>query len=632
MAGLEETLPGLMLRNAQLRPDKPAIREKDLGIWRTYTWADYAREVEEFALGLLSLGFGKGDKLVVIGDNRPRLYWGQIAAQALGGSAVPVYQDSIAEEMVFVLADADTKIIVAEDQEQVDKVLSIMDRLPALEWLVYDDDRGMVDYDQPNLKSFVAVQEAGREYGASNAGAFERSVEALSADGIALMSYTSGTTGQPKGVMLSHGNLVATAKIFCANEDVRESDDFLAYLPMAWVGESMYNMTVALLAGCCSNCPEGPETLERDLRELGPTGFIASPRGWETILSHLQVKANDTSGVKRWFYETFRRVAVKAELAKAEGRSSGRGLMRWLGEFFVYGPVRDQIGLRRARWCYTGGAPLGHDTFRFFRAFGVNLKQVYGSTEVSGLVSIQRDDNVNPDTVGPPCPGIDVRIGENSEILVKSPGVFKGYYKREDATATAFTEDGYFRTGDAGVLDRKSGELLIVDRAKDVGKMADGTAYAAQFSESKLKYSPYISEAVSFGDGREFVSVMVAVDQSTVGNWAEKNGIPYTNYMDLSQKPEVRELISNEIARINATLPDSIRVKRFLLLAKDLDADDSEITRTRKLRRSYIAERYAPVINAFYDDKAEVDLRTEVTFEDGRRSHVDARLHIQDAA
>ena len=624
----EDTLPGLVLRNAQVRPTKPAIREKDLGIWRTYSWTEYAREVTEFGDGLAAMGFGPGDKLVVIGDNRPRLYWAQVAAQGLGGSAVPVYQDAIAQEMGFVLADADTKIVVAEDQEQVDKILSIKDQIPTLEYVIYDDSRGMAHYDNPILRSFPDVQQLGR----GKAGAYEKSVDALDPESIALMSYTSGTTGNPKGVMLSHNNLLETAKTFVANEDVRESDDFLSYLPMAWVGEGLFGLTVSVFTGCSTNCPEAPETLERDLRELGPTGFIASPRGWEAILSGLQVKANDTSGLKRWVYDLFRQAAVDAELAKAEGRSGGMGIKRMLGEFFVYGPVRDQIGLRRARWCYTGGAPLGHDTFRFFRAIGVNLKQIYGSTEVSGLVSLQKDDNVNPDTCGPPCPGVEVKISEDSEVLVKSKGVFKGYYKREDATAEVFTADGFFRTGDAGVLNEKTGELLIIDRAKDVGKMADGTAYAPQFIESKLKFSAFISEAVSFGSEREFVSVMIAIDPNTVGNWAEKQGIPYTNYTDLSQKSEVRGLIATEIARVNSSLPESVRVKRFLLLAKDLDADDAEVTRTRKLRRAFIAERYAPVIDAFYSNKTEVDLRTEVTFEDGRRSHVEARLLIQDAA
>ena len=534
-----------------------------------------------------------------------------------------------------MIADADTKIIIAEDQEQVDKVFSIRDRLPSLEHVVYDDDRGMTHYRDPLLHRFADVQARGREHESAHASAYEKAIEALQPSAIAVMCYTSGTTGQPKGVMLSHSNLVESAKAFCANEDVRESDNFLSYLPMAWVGEVMYGMTVGLLSGCASNYPENKETLERDLRELGPTGFVASPRGWERILSQLQVKANDTGGIKRWFYETFRQVAVDVELAKAEGRPVGLGLSikRVMGEFFVYGPVRDQIGLRRARWCYTGGAPLGHETFRFFRAIGVNLKQVYGSTEVSGLVSIQSDDRANPETVGLPCGGVEVKIEpDTSEILVKSAGVFQGYYKREEATKEAFTSDGYFKTGDAGVLSNENGELLVIDRAKDVGRMADGTAYAPQFIENKLKFSPYISEAVSFGDGRPYVAAMIAIDQSTVGNWAEKNGVPYTNYMDLSQKPEVQELVANEIARINTTLPDSVQIKRFLLLVKDLDADDAEITRTRKLRRTYIAERYESVVNAFYSGAAEVNLSIEVTFEDGRRSHVEARLLIQDAA
>jgi long-chain acyl-CoA synthetase len=629
MAG-EDTLPGLVFRNAETRGGKPAMREKSLGIWRTWTWSDYAEEVKSFADGLAAMGFGPDDKLVVIGDNRPRLYWAQLAAQGLGGAAVPVYQDSIAEELAFVLADADTKVIVAEDQEQVDKVLSIRDRIPTLEWLIYDDDRGMTSYQDPQLASFAEIQAKG----SSNPGSFARSVAALDPEAVAIMCYTSGTTGQPKGVMLSHRNLISMASTLCDQEDIRESDDFISYLPMAWVGESMYGTTVALLTGCCSSCPEGPETVQRDLRELGPTSFIASPRGWETILSQLQVRREDTRGVKGWILRTFLDYAMTLENAKAEGRSlgAGAGLMRGIGELLVYGPVRDQIGLRRTRWCYTGGAPLGHDTFRFFRGIGINLKQLYGLTEVAGLVSFQTDQAANPDTVGRPCDGIDVKIAESGEILVKSSGVFKGYYKRDEATAEAFSPDGYFKTGDAGLIDQKTGELLVIDRAKDVGKMADGTAFAPQFIENKLKFSPYISEAVSFGNGRQFVSAMIAIDQSTVGSWAERNGIPYTNYMDLSQKPEVRDLITGEIGRINATLPDAVRVKRFLLLAKDLEADDAEITRTRKLRRGYIAERYAPVIDAFYNDEKEVDLRTEVTFEDGRRSHVDARLLIQNAA
>lgn len=626
----EQTLPALVLANARTRGDKPAMREKFHGIWQTFTWVDYADEVRRFALGLKALGFGAGDKLAVIGDNRPRLYWAQLAAQALGGAAVPVYQDSIADELAFVLADAEVSVIVAENQEQVDKSLSIKDRLPMLKRIVYDDNRGLTDAYDPMMIAFAAVQEMGED---GDAASYEAGIAALEPDQIALMCYTSGTTGRPKGVMLSHANMLSTARTFVANEDVRESDDFLSYLPMAWVGDATYSLVASLVAGASCNCPESPETLQRDLRELGPTGFIAPPRAWEAVLSEIQVKAGDLSGIKKWVFETFQAAALEARRKEEAGEPLGLGdkLKTFLGEYLVYAPIRDQFGFRRARWCYTGGAPLGPDTFRFFRAMGVNLKQVYGSTEITGLATLQRDGAANPNTVGMPCPGIDIRVAESGEVQVKSDGVFKGYYKNETATKEAFTDDGWFKTGDAGVVD-SDGQLTIIDRAKDVGKLDNGSAFAPQFVENKLKYSPFISEAISFGHERPFVCAMVAIDFNTVGKWAERKAMPYTNYLDLSQKPDVRALIGEEIEQINRTLPEALRVKRFLLLGKDFDADDAEITRTRKLRRAYIAERYAGVISAFYGGDAEVDLRAEVTFEDGRRSHVDMRLSIQDAA
>lgn len=624
------TLPALALQNAETRADKPAMREKYHGIWQTYSWSEYNDEVRDFAFGLTAIGFKAGDKLAVIGDNRPRLYWAQLAAQALGGAAVPVYQDSIAEELAYVLADADASIVVAEDQEQVDKVLSIQDKLPNLTHIIFDDDRGLGDYDEPNVMSFADVTAKGA--GGDVAG-YAASVNALDAETIAFMCYTSGTTGRPKGVMLSHGNMLSTARIFVANEDIRETDDFLSYLPMAWVGDATYSLATSLLTGASCNCPESPETLQRDLRELGPTGLIAAPRAWEAVLSEIQVKAEDMSGLKRWVFETFLNAAIERRRKEEAGEATsvGERFKTWLGEFLVYAPIRDQFGFRRARWAYTGGAPLGPDTFRFFRAIGVNLKQVYGSTEITGLASLQRDGAANPDTVGKPCDGINVRIADTGEVQVKSPGVFKGYYKNDDATKDAFSEDGWFKTGDAGVID-SDGQLTIVDRAKDVGKLADGSAFAPQFVENKLKYSAYVSEAISFGHERPFVCAMVAIDFNTVGKWAERMALPYTNYLDLSQKPEVRELVGREIEQINRTLPEALRVNRFLLLGKDFDADDAEITRTRKLRRAYIADRYSGVIDAFYGGQEEVDLRAEVTFEDGRRSHVDMRLTIQNAA
>jgi long-chain acyl-CoA synthetase len=628
-----DTLPGLVLENARRLGDRPAMREKDLGIWRTHTWQEYAGHVRDFALGLQSLGFGQGDKLCVIGDNRPRLYWAQFSAMAVGGIAVPVYQDSIATELAYVLQDADVKVVVAEDQEQVDKILSIRDQIPSLEVIIFDDPRGMTDYRDDMLKPFGEVEALGADVHGQNPTRFEEVVNALDASNIAMMAYTSGTTGKPKGVMLSHQNLVSAGRIYAENEDIQSDDDFFSYLPLAWIGEALYGMTVSVIVGCTSNCPEGPETIERDLRELGPTGLIAAPRVWETMLSRIQVRANDASALKRVVFRTFRDVGVKAETLIAEGKPVPVHirLLRWLGEFVVYGPVRDQLGLRRAKWSFTGGAPLGPDTFRFFRAFGINLKQVYGSTEVSGLVSFQLGHDGNPDNVGLPCPGIDVKIAENGEVLVKSPGVFQGYYKNEEATQEAIDAEGWFHTGDAGIIE-KSGHLTIIDRAKDVGKLSDGSAFAPQYVENKLKYSPYISEAVAFGHDRPHVCAMIAIDFNTVSNWAERLGLPYSTYMDLSQKAEVRDLVSEEIRRINLTLPEVSRIRRFLLLAKDLDADDEEVTRTRKLRRSFIAQKYQRVIDAFYDGQGEVELSTEVTFEDGRKSMLETQLTILEAA
>lgn len=626
----QDTLASLLLENETKRPERPAMREKNLGIWQTFTWREYIGHVREFALGLKARGFGPGDKLCVAGSNTPRLYWAEMAAICLGGTAVPVYQDAIANELKYVLNNAEVKVIVAEDQEQVDKILSIRDDLPSLELLVYEDSRGMLHYEEPFLLSFDEVLEEGRGQEAS---LFTAAVKAVKPGDIAFMCYTSGTTGNPKGVMLSHHNLVTSAHIFLANEDVRDTDDFLSYLPMAWVGEALYGTAVSIVSGCSSNCPESPETFRRDGRELGATGFVAAPRSFEMILSEIQVKANDAPPLKRWVFNTFKDVAVEVENRKAEGKSVSMGmkLMKALGEILVYGPVRDQFGFRRARWVYVGGAPLGPDTFRFFRAFGINLKQLYGSTEACGTVTLQTDGDASPDHVGKPCPGIDVKIAENGEVLVKSPGIFVGYYKNEEATREAIDADGWFHTGDAGILE-KSGELTIIDRAKDVGKLVDGSPFAPQFVENKLKFSPYISEAVSFGHDKPYVCAMIAIDYNTVGNWAEKAGIAYSNYMDLSQRDDIRNLIRDEIKRINPSLPEVSRIKRFLLLAKDLDADDAEVTRTRKLRRGYIAEHYAPVIDAFYSGGAEVDLETEVTYEDGRKATMQANLVIQEAA
>jgi long-chain acyl-CoA synthetase len=627
------TLPKLLQRNANEDPGGAGIREKTRGVWQTYSWAKYRDTVRDFAHGLASLGFQRGDKLSAVGDNRPQLYFCQLSAQALGGVAVPVYQDSIASELVYVLNHAETSVIVAEDQEQVDKALSLKDMLPNLRWIIFDDSRGLWAYDDPILRSYESVLEAGRAYGQANPGFYEAELAKGTAADTAMIAYTSGTTGSPKGVMLSHRNMITAVEAFIEVNEVRRGDNWLSYLPMAWVGDTAFSLAMALVGRLTANCPESPETVQRDLRELGPDAMLAPPRIWENMLTQTQVKSGDASPLKRWTFEFFRGVAERCEVKRSDGQSPSllERLGLAVGEVLVYGPVRDQLGLRKARWCYTGGAPLGPDTYRFFRSFGINLKQVYGATEASALIACQADAEANPNTVGRPIPRVEIRIDDRGEVLLRGPNVFVGYFKQEEATRDTVTPDGWLKTGDAGFFD-KQGHLVIIDRAKDVGKLADGSAFAPQFIENKLKFSPFIREAVAFGDQRPFVVTMIAVDMQTVGTWAEKRGLAYTSFMDLSGKPEVAALIGAEIAKANATLPDVQQVKRYLLLNKELDADDAEMTRTRKVRRRFVAEKYDSVITAFYGGKQEADVTVEITFEDGRKSTLRSTIAIHDVA
>jgi long-chain acyl-CoA synthetase len=554
-----------------------------------------------------------------------------VAAQSLGGISVPVYQDSIAKELAYVWNHAEVSVIVAEDQEQVDKVLALRDELPALRLVVYDDPRGMTGYRYDWLKSFEDVQEAGRKFGVERPGFFEAEIEQGRADDVAVISYTSGTTGSPKGAMITHANAIGVAESFRQASRLVPEDTSLAYLPMAWAGDSVYTLFASLAAGFCANCPESPETVQRDLRELGPSTLLAPPRIWENMLTAVLVRAADATPLKRRTFDYFRGAAERAEILRTEGKPlpARLRLATALGEFFVYGPVRDQLGLRQTRWALTGGAPLGPDTFRFFRSIGVNLKQVYGSTETTGLVSLQPDREANPTTAGRPVPGVEIKIGDRGEVLVKGCTVFKGYFRNAEATQEVIDPDGWFRTGDAGFIDPR-GHLVIIDRAKDVGALTDGTPFAPQFIENKLKFSPYVREAVAFGNDKSFVAAMIAIDPDTVGNWAERRGIAYTSYMDLSQKPEVREMIRDEIRRGNETLPEGTRIRRFLLLTKDLEADDAEITRTRKVRRRYVADKYATVIDALYGGAAEAELSTGITYEDGRQATIKSRVRIED--
>ncbi len=623
------TLPKLLERNAASLGRLPGMREKDFGIWKTYSWQEYRGNVRDFALGLAALGFGRDDKLSVVGDNCPRLYWAQLAAQALGGIAVPVYQDAIATELVYVLNHAEVSVVVAEDQEQVDKILSLKGDLPHLRAIIYDDPRGLGSYDDAMLQSVTATRADGRAFGDSNLDYFARELAKGNADDVAMIAYTSGTTGRPKGALLSHRNLIATSETYFRVETAREGDNWLAYLPMAWVGDTIFSLSAALVCGVTVNTPESPETVRRDLRELGPHGIVAPPRIWESLLTDIQVKAADATWLKRRAFEYFRDLAQRRELMKNDGKlvPFSTEFAYWLGDFIVYGPVRDQMGLGNARWALTGGAPLGADTFRFFRSFGINLKQIYGATELSALACTQSDDHADPNTVGQPVPGFEVRIDDAGEVQVRGPGVFVGYYKQDDATRAAMTPDGWLKTGDAGLID-PNGQLAIIDRAKDVGKLSDGSPFAPQFTENKLKFSPFIREAVAFGDRRPFVTAMIAIDLSTTGAWAERRGLPYSSFMDLSRKPEVAALIMDEIAKVNATLPEANRVRRILLLNKDLEADDAEITRTRKVRRGFVAEKYAGVIEAFYGGATDVEVTMEITFEDGRKSTLTSNIPI----
>ena len=626
-----DTLPKLLRRNMQTFPGQIGMREKDRGIWQSYSWQQCYERVREFALGLAAAGFKRGDKLSVLGDNRPRLYWAQLSAQALGGMAVPLYQDSIASELAFVLQHAEVTIIVAEDQEQVDKILSIASELPSLRLLIYEDPRGMSGYEHPLLKSFTDLETMGRAFDAIQPGTFERELELGRGSDVALIAYTSGTTGRSKGVLLSHTNMIATSESFASVESVGRGDNWLCYLPMGWVGDSMFSLSTSLVVAATCNCPESPETVQRDLRELGPSALLGPPRIWESMLTGLQVRAADASWLKRRVYEYFRGIAERRELLKGDAKPIRLSLelAYKVGEALVYGPVRDQLGLRNARWCLTGGAPLGSDTFRFFRSFGINLKQIYGATEASALVALQGDDEADPNTVGRALPGTDVRIGERGEVQVKGPGVFLGYYKQEDETRDAITPDGWLKTGDAGLVDPR-GQLAIIDRAKDVGKLADGTPFAPQFIENKLKFSPHIREAVAFGDQRSFVTAIVAIDISTVGKWAEQRSLPYTSYMDLARKPEVARLVIDEVTKVNTTLPETTRIRRVVLLNKELEADDAEMTRTRKVRRAFVAEKYAPVIEALYNGARETHLTMNIIFEDGRRNSLTTTLAVHE--
>jgi long-chain acyl-CoA synthetase len=628
-----DTFPKLVQRNAERLASRAAIREKDYGIWQSYTWRDYAERSQLIALGLASLGFARGDKTAVVGDNRPQLYWAMLASQALGGVPVPLYQDSIEREMQYVLEHAEARFAVVEDQEQVDKLLGVRAQCPRLEHIIYDDARGLGRYREPGLMSLGDLEARGREFGRAHPGYVEAEVARGAGGDLAIILYTSGTTGQPKGTMLSHDNLVSTARSSIAQEGLTASEEVLAYLPMAWAGDHMFSFAQSIVAGFTTNCPESADTVLHDLREIGPTYFFAPPRIWEAILTSVMIRIEDAARPKRAMVHFFLAVARRAEEARRARLPVALAdrLLYQLGRVLVYGPLRDNLGMRRIRIAYTAGEAISPELLGFYRSLGVNVKQVYGMTESSALVSIQRDGDVRLDTVGTPLPGVEVRISEAGEVLYRAPGVFVGYFKNPEATRET-VEDGWVHSGDAGVVDR-DGHLRIIDRARDVGRLIDGTLFAPKYLENKLKFSPYVKEAVCIGHGRPFVAALVNVDLGSVGAWAERHNLAYTSYADLSQKPEVQELIAGEVARVNRSLMEDealrgAQIRRFLLLHKELDPDDQEITRTRKVRRGFIAEKYATLIEALYGDAEYVKVEVQVTYEDGRTGTVRAEARI----
>ena len=624
------TLPGLLAGHAASRPGEVALREKEFGIWQEITWAEYLARVRAFSLGLSELGVERGDRVAIIGDNRPEWMIAELAAQAGGVLPLGLYQDSIAGELARMLETAEARIIVAEDQEQVDKVLEVRDRLPGLESIVYYDPRGMYGYAAPGLMAFEEVEALGERRHAQSPEVFDERLAAVRPGDIALLCTTSGTTSIPKLAMLSHENLLAMAAQLRSVDAMNPGDEFVSFLPLAWIGEQMVAVGSGLLAGFTVNFPEEAATARKDMREIGPAFLMSPPRIWENMVSDVQVMAGDTTRLKRWAY----RWAMKQGAATAEARFQGRrvgltGRLRHrLADWMVFHPIRDQLGLSRVRRAYTGGAALGPDVFRFYHAIGVNLKQLYGQTEVSGISVMHRDGDIRFPTVGEPLPNTQIRISGEGEILCRSPAVFQGYFRNPEATAETL-EDGWLHSGDAGYFD-DNGHLVVIDRLADVMKLADGSHFSPQFVENKLKFSPFVREAVVFGGaGAPFVTAMIAIDMENAGQWAERHRIPYTTFTDLARRREVYALVREHVAGVNEELPEAARIRRFLLLHKELHADDAELTRTRKVRRRHISDRFAEIIRALQGTRDAVTVATEITYQDGRTAAVEHELRIE---
>ncbi len=617
------------------------MREKEYGIWQAHSWAGMATLVEHIACGLHQAGLRRGEHMVVIGANRPRLYATMLAAQSLGAIAVPLYQDAVGAECVFPITNAEVRFAMVEDQEQVDKLLEIRSQCPQLAHIIFDDPRGLRNYSEPGLVALDALMASGQAFAGQQPDFFRAEIEKAQPDDVAAMFFTSGTTGNPKGVVHTHLTLLDRAQAGAEFDKLTSSEEVLAYLPPAWIGQNIFSYAQWLACGYVVNCPENASTVTIDLKEVGPTYYFAPPRVFEGLLTSVMIRMEDAGALKRRMFHFFMGVAKRVGPALMDGQPVGAAgrLLYALGQVMAYGPLRNNLGFSRVRVAYTAGEAIGPDLFTFYRSIGINLKQLYGSTETAVFVCLQPDNQARADTVGVPIKGVQIKVADNGEILVKSAGLLKGYYKNPEATAEVLTADGWYHTSDAGFLDA-AGHLKIIDRVKDVGRIRgganDGAMFAPKYVENKLKFFPHIKEVVAYGDGREKVCVMLNIDFDAVGNWAERRNLPYAGYTDLAQKPEVYQLIKECVEKVNADLSaDALlagsQISRFLVLHKELDADDGELTRTNKVRRGFIADKYQPLVDALYSDRTEQFIETVVKFEDGRSGSVSATLKISDA-
>ena len=631
------TVPKLLERNAREFSNSPAYREKEYGIWQTWSWKQAEEEITALAHGLLSLGIKSGDKLAIVGRNRPALYWSFIAAQMVGAIPVPIYNDAVGDEISYVLEHCGAKFAIVGDQEQCDKLLDIKDKLPDLTEIVYLDPKGLRKYDHSHLHAYKDVQILGREKAASQSATLQDRLAIQTQDTVCVMLYTSGTTGKPKGVVLTYKNVLSASKAASAFDNLKESDEILAYLPMAWVGDFIFANGQALWVGFCVNCPESAETMQGDLKEVGPTYFFSPPRIFENMLTTITIRMEDASSLKKRIFNYFMGHAKKVGNDILDGKSVGvwNRVKYAVGEFLIYQPLKNSLGLSRVRVGYTAGEAIGPEIFEFYRSLGINLKQLYGQTEAGVFVTLQPDGEVRADTVGIACPGVELKIGDTGEVFYRSDSSFESYYKNPEGTAETKDKDGWVATGDAGFIEEDSGHLRIIDRAKDVGKMSNGSLFAPKYVENKLKFYPNILEAVLFGNGKDHCCAFINIDLNAVGNWAERKNISYSSYQELAGHPDVVRQIQNHIEEVNASLVSDkmlsgCQIQRFLILHKELDADDGEMTRTRKVRRRIIEQKYADLIEGLYSDKSQISTSTEVTYEDGRKGSISADLELRD--